>query len=1512
MFISSPLSADFSPDNIPEIFLARVRLGDSHSVKILLEFYQDKYPELVLSQSKNTGGTALHICVERNDTKTVRVLHDFCSQAQLWERLCGITDKAEHLPDEDAVKQASHQNARDKQLEELIEAFKDGDFKKLQSTMVPFEDFANQWPHKEQLKALRFLLLITYIKDKKHDKAAEQIGVLKKETLSRTEQCRLFLCEGDNAMRQKAYPGAIEGFEKAQKIYKSLSGAEKSETVSHIVMPLCSENIHQRMRKALAREKSETAAIDYLKEQQREAEAAQNNRLLLDCIIGLGNQYDSMGQYTEAGEVFSQAKELATRLDNKIALGNIVGNIGNIALKVGQNETAYTLLLQSLEMTVFHDPSSSGLSRCLVNFSLVCDKTGTQVVATDVEKNVYLALAEALCRYDPDGRCNISGSKGNLAIYNKRYEEAIQAYNETLQSSEEADRPDIARTARNNKGAAYYELAKSSFLFSPQEQKSSQIQITPALPNVDEDNPMQITTQGKEHLKHVKALFTEEYKSAEETLKTEASTDHFQWKNVSGLFDNNQRGFHLLQNALLMEGDWQQALVLAEQTRNRIFSEMLRHQHCRNMPQLPFDYAAIQSMVNRCGLPVVYISYTGDLLIFYGLAPNQQQDKTHASVIAVAMPEEGFMGRSFDYFCRYSIQDYLQHCIKSTITPAITGKRRQCCQEHQQCVALLNRYIAEPLQQLFNNLGYTFESKKTIKTIFIHDPYTQHIPFHCLSAGQRCVGTILQIQQYHSLAEMQYTFQQLTARNSPIIPDAKKPSLFIPQTPVTWMEKSSCIIGNPTIPQFVFQGNLQELPPDNNKNIETRTVAEMMSVPPVITEEAKKGTFIKKLTKSTVAHVATHGSFTPSYLAFKPETKPDAQVTDKYKAEDILVTAKDIISEDSQYYPALVALSPNRRADGYQKCDAVSSFPRAIRYNNPCGSVISEQYIDDVVTPCVYSLYYQLMRVADETQQTLTSLEAMHLAIAMLSLDPLLHHACRFNNFQHFGPEQWLKFSMEETASIKPEGFSDQYSIWSNRRKLSENADLLKVSRPDAEKVYNYIYIDSRTDAFDIVIPLITSHTFNRKLKAASGETTRILWLPANPFAVQACMSAIGKITGSCLLILDQTESFLHIEEIFKTNPMLCELSKQPETTLVLLSNRFHCEHDARAIKQYGNRDTTNTFGIPEEPHRYIFLNMLITLFQNQLFDQYQVSENEVLWSLVKNWCGSSSSAGHWVTLYLTLADNPEAVIESAKGLMIEIAHKYDQPDMKMKEREQLIMAWQGLDELSKKPSREELKRNLEVHKKNVDVVSPLKQAILVETVLDHMITRALSDAFKASNQSSNKQGLTKLFQGLSLIKRTPVPEVFIDQCVAVINDQLACNITRKIVLSCHLLKPYPACTEAKPKETCRYIPGPIRSNLLGMQSTEQLKDSVELIFLALERYVQEYIKEDVDINSRETRWIYTLLSTVGGDTSTDVQLVEHIKTSPSRGEIELIIQTVKTQLLQKLRCADESSCTIL
>ena len=411
--------------------------------------------------------------------------------------------------------------------------------------------------------------------------------------------------------------------------------------------------------------------------------------------------------------------------------------------------------------------------------------------------------------------------------------------------------------------------------------------------------------------------------------------------------------------------------MYGEQARARTLGELVLQKKKTKYSDLfsiltPLKIQDIYRTVTIQKVPVVFLSYCVSKLLMWILVP--VKDEIVMKCQSIELKDEELENSSFELYIRYNL---LQFLSKDEIYIF-----RQCAYEQESPFTVLHGVIAIKIIEGLKSVGFS----EVTEFIVIPDSVTHLLPFSPLmnKHNWQFFGDKYRIRivpSFLSLLVMSMT-------SNPVVEIPGDKSDFL-------------IVGNPTIPPFMYdsvQWNLGRLPYAEKEAI---SVANIIGTIPVLREQATKQSVLYRLRSAKVIHLATHGSASAGFLAFTssfPVSKSGLA-----EKEHILIFPKEI--ETLNISPALVVLSSCDSARGQVKAEGVIGMARAFLSAGAHSVLVSLWRVPDESAKIFMQFFYQFL------VNGLPSLQALQRSMQCLRCFVKYSHYVHWSGFQIIGKE---------------------------------------------------------------------------------------------------------------------------------------------------------------------------------------------------------------------------------------------------------------------------------------------------------------------------------------------------------------------------------------------------------------------------------------------------------------------------------------------------------------------------
>ena len=253
----------------------------------------------------------------------------------------------------------------------------------------------------------------------------------------------------------------------------------------------------------------------------------------------LGNAYYSLGQYQKAIDFHQQYLEISREIGDRLGEAASLGNLGNAYHSLGQYQKAIDFYEQSLEIErEIGNPQGEAIS--LGNLGNAYDSLGQYQKAIDFHQQ-YLEISREIG--DRLGEANSLGSLGNVYHSLGQYQNAIDFHQQFLEMAREIGYRQGESIGLNNLGNT---LLKTNQLAEAETALRASIKI-------------------------------------HETLRSElVNNDH-----KASIFETQVESYRLLQQVLVAQTRFDEALEISEMSRTRAFVELLQQTLLTTPPQSP-------------------------------------------------------------------------------------------------------------------------------------------------------------------------------------------------------------------------------------------------------------------------------------------------------------------------------------------------------------------------------------------------------------------------------------------------------------------------------------------------------------------------------------------------------------------------------------------------------------------------------------------------------------------------------------------------------------------------------------------------------------------------------------------------------------------------------------------------------------------------------------------------------------------------------------------------------------
>ena len=841
---------------------------------------------------------------------------------------------------------------------------------------------------------------------------------------------------GEIEMSWAKYKDAEKHFTLAVTYYSPDNVAEKFQhtilTKSAVLVKKgqCHRSLSQ-IREAVNAFKMAKEVAELAQEQARGSKLKTAKEDELTALSALGNILQSIGDYEQSFEYYEKSLKLAGELGDHVSVGWAHGNLGNAMLGLDQKDKALDHLMTAFHMSARYEGNPLAVGRAVSNLGTAYQAIGNLSKAKEYYE---IALGHAIYGNDLQGQGRAYGNIGNIYMLLKEPVKAIHYYKETLHLSTNKN---TKITGYHNRGCARFDVAEciiqgkkpkelitattpdpvydrltikltdQIITTDPAQESKPKIELNAQSFREQKETSISIKEETYDEVTNVEIVRLVEALPFLEAAKSdllEAIESHEQSvQNVTGshdalslslsLFESNSRYFYKIQETLVELGklrqrlselgaqvtdmttaepqEFKDALVYGEQARARTLGELVLQKKKTKYSDLfsistPLKIQDIYRTVEMQKVPVIFLSYCVSKLLMWLLAP--VKDEIVMKCQSIDLRDEELENSSFELYIRYNL---LQFLSKDEIYIF-----RRCAYEQESPFTLLHDVIAIKIIEGLKSVGFS----EVTELIVIPDSVTHLLPFSPLmnKHNWQFFGDKYQIRivpSFLSLLVMSMT-------SNPVVEIPGDKSDFL-------------IVGNPTIPPFMYdsvQWNLGRLPYAEKEAI---SVANIIGTIPVLREQATKQSVLYQLRSAKVIHLATHGSASAGFLAFTssfPVSKSGLA-----EKEHILIFPNEI--ETLNISPALVVLSSCDSARGQVKAEGVIGMARAFLSAGAHSVLVSLWRVPDESANIFMQFFYQFL------VNGLPSLQALQRSMQCLRCFVKYSHYVHWSGFQIIGKE---------------------------------------------------------------------------------------------------------------------------------------------------------------------------------------------------------------------------------------------------------------------------------------------------------------------------------------------------------------------------------------------------------------------------------------------------------------------------------------------------------------------------
>ena len=501
------------------------------------------------------------------------------------------------------------------------------------------------------------------------------------------------------------------------------------------------------------------------------------------------------------------------------------------------------------------------------------------------------------------------------------------------------------------------------------------------------------------------------------------------------LFEVNAKAFYHLQKVLVLLGDPQEALKVAEQNRGRILGEIIWNKKREHVPEIrnvprPLDLRHIWKFVNREKMPVIVLSYIqqSSTMLVHMVFPRAKSDRKsggavhsedrlfHTSTIfhtpalasgsddecasqipldnyhfmKVDLPKEDFLNKNYGPFSRdnkeenVSFDQFVMKTLMSYLNPQ-TKIESLTPIDYQDDKSPLTLLFEKIVRRFVEVLEHKFTEEKEI--IVVADQAAHFFPWSLLQDESTKVflGDRYRVRTYPSLLTMG------------IINHQKPRTIELPS------EENFLVVGNPAIPKFQHCGKEVTLGYLPDSETEALQVAHFLETTPLLKEMATKPSVLYRLQTAQIIHIATHSSAVHGYLAFASSV-PIVNTAKPVDSKEALIFIDEI--QKLHINASMVVLSACYSACGQLVNEGVNSVARAFLAAGARSVLVSLVRVPDKSASIFMSMFYRFL-----THNEFTTSEAMQKSSMAIRCIKTFSKHIHWGGFQLIGCNIRIKYN---------------------------------------------------------------------------------------------------------------------------------------------------------------------------------------------------------------------------------------------------------------------------------------------------------------------------------------------------------------------------------------------------------------------------------------------------------------------------------------------------------------------
>ena len=631
------------------------------------------------------------------------------------------------------------------------------------------------------------------------------------------------------------------------------------------------------------------------------------------CYVHLGNMFRYLGEYAKATEYLEKALAIRIAICDRKGQAADYGNLGTVFHSRGEYFKAKETLEKALAITIeIGDRKAEGA--CYGNLGVVFQFLGKYVKA---EAYLKKALAIRIEIGDRNGEGADYGNLGYLFRCLGEYAKATEYLEKSLL---------ISRDIKDGE-------KEFNFLYNLMLVKLDEGKIQEAV------NCLQLSIKKSEHLRgflqgndQFKISFLDQYLSP--------------YQNLSAFFR--------------LAGNPNNALYVEELGRARALADLMANQYSLENKLIsanPQSWLGIENiMTKERNCACLYLSYYDQdvhlwILKTSGFIDFRQKTVTRDLFCAGLVPKlDEFFAKSFRSFgilpernCEDRSLNKVETNLnspqeKSDVALRLVEEDDEDCELYESSLLLCYRMLISPVADLLGN--------EEGEIIVVPHRFLYKVPFAALHDENG-----------------KYLSETFRLRIVPSLTTLK----LIQDSPADYHnETGALVVGDPKVGRVFYRGSIENFKPLKYARAEAMMVGQLMSVQPLLGEQATKQAVLDRIHSVSLVHFAAHGNAERGEIALAPTATTGTEVPDE---KDYLLTMSDIAR--GQLRAKLIVLSCCHSGRGQIRAEGVVGIARAFLGSGARSVLVARWALGDKATEQFMRRFYKHLVDGESASESL-------------------------------------------------------------------------------------------------------------------------------------------------------------------------------------------------------------------------------------------------------------------------------------------------------------------------------------------------------------------------------------------------------------------------------------------------------------------------------------------------------------------------------------------------------------